>query len=152
IFSMLRSATGVDFTHYKSPTIRRRLQRRMVLHRLSSLKQYVAYLQKNPPEVERLYQDILIHVTRFFRDPESYKALAETVFPHFLENRKDDQPVRIWIPGCATGEEAYSVAIALLEFMEENNRNLPIQIFATDISEPAIDFARAGLYPPSIAA
>ncbi len=155
IFMMLRSASGVDFTHYKSPTIRRRLQRRMVLHRLDSVEQYIRYMRENPDEVSRLYQDLLIHVTRFFRDPESFKALATEVFPSLIQQRRGSQPIRIWLPGCSTGEEAYSVAIAFLEFLESQGDDfnaITVQIFATDVSETAIDQARNGLYSESIAA
>jgi two-component system CheB/CheR fusion protein len=153
IFTLLRNASGVDFTHYKLPTIRRRLQRRMVLHRITSIDHYVRYLQKNPDEVNALYRDLLIHVTRFFREPESFKALAETVFPAILAARQgNEDPVRIWVPGCATGEEPYSIAIALLEALGENAGATPIQIFATDVSEIAIEHARTGTYPDSISA
>lgn len=153
IFTMLRNASGVDFTHYKMPTIRRRLQRRMVLHRITAVDQYVRYLQKNPEEVTALYRDLLIHVTRFFREPDSFKALSETVFPAILANRQgSNDPVRVWVPGCATGEEPYSIAIALLEALGENASGVPIQIFATDVSEVAIEHARSGVYPENISA
>ena len=152
IFVLLRTSSGVDFTHYKSPTIRRRLQRRMVLHRIDSVEQYIRYMRENPEEVSRLYQDLLIHVTRFFRDPESYKALGVEVFPQLLQQRRGNQPIRIWLPGCSTGEEAYSIAIAFLEFLGDDLNAAGVQIFATDVSESAIEQARNGLYPESIAA
>src|SRR5262249_33113720 len=97
VLGMLRAATGVDFTRYKPTTIQRRLQRRMVLHKLDSLGDYVKYVQENPTELQALYQDILIHVTRFFREPASFEALKKTVLPVALENRGDDQPIRIWV-------------------------------------------------------
>jgi two-component system, chemotaxis family, CheB/CheR fusion protein len=150
IFELLRAASGVDFTHYKSPTIKRRLQRRMVLHKLTSLDRYVKLLEENAAEVDQLYQDVLIHVTRFFREPESFTALAEHVFPKLLEDRDDERPIRIWVPGCSTGEEPYSIAIALLEHLGDREGSIPVQIFATDVSEMAIDVARAGVYPQSI--
>jgi two-component system, chemotaxis family, CheB/CheR fusion protein len=151
IFTLLRGVSGVDFTHYKLPTIRRRLQRRMVLHRITSIDLYVKFLQRNPDEVSALYRDLLIHVTRFFREPESFKGLAELAFPAIIANRHGhDDPIRIWVPGCATGEEPYSVAIALLEALGDGAGGVPIQIFATDVSENAIEFARAGTYPESI--
>jgi two-component system CheB/CheR fusion protein len=150
IFAMLRVSTGVDFTHYKQPTIRRRLQRRMVLHKVVSLEQYIKFLQQKPDEVQALYSDILIHVTRFFREPESFNALSEIVFPACLTQRRGDEPIRIWVPGCATGEEAYSVAICLLEFLGEKTGTVPVQVFATDVSEPSVDFARAGVYADNI--
>jgi two-component system CheB/CheR fusion protein len=152
IFTLLRSATGVDFTHYKQPTIRRRLQRRLVLHKLHALDQYVAYLRQNPAEVQALYRDILINVTRFFREPESFDVMREKVFPRVLQRRGADEPIRVWVPGCSTGEEAYSIAIALLEYIGDRGQAADVQIFATDISETAVDHARAGVYPESIAA
>lgn len=152
IFAVLRNSSGVDFTHYKQPTIKRRLQRRMVLHKISSLEQYVRYLQQNPGEARALYQDLLIHVTRFFRNPEAFEALESRVYPKITAGRGHDDPVRVWVPGCSTGEEAYSVAISLLEFLGERTGSLPVQIFATDVSETAIDHARAATYPESISA
>ena len=151
IFTLLRNASGVDFTHYKPPTIRRRLQRRMVLHKLDNVELYIKLLREHPEEVTRLYQDLLIHVTHFFRDPDSFRVLMTAVFPRLLEHRGDGQPLRIWLPGCSTGEEAYSLAIALLEFLGEGASATPLQIFATDVSETAVEQARAGLYPITIA-
>ena len=153
IFNLLRTASGVDFTHYKQPTLRRRLQRRMVLHKTTSVDQYLRYLQQHPPEVSALYQDILIHVTRFFREPESYEFMGQNIFPRIVrERRSGDQPIRVWVPGCSTGEEAYSVAICLLEFLGDDATATPVQVFATDVSESAVEQARAGAYPESIAA
>jgi two-component system CheB/CheR fusion protein len=152
IFSLLRSATGVDFTHYKLPTIRRRMQRRMVLHKLVEIDEYVKLLQHEPAEVRHLYQDILIHVTRFFRDPESFETLAAEVFPQIMAGRGAEQPVRIWVPGCSTGEEPYSIGICLLEFLGDLAGTIAVQIFATDVSESAVDQARLGIYPESIVA
>ena len=106
VFSILRNATGVDFAQYKLPTIRRRLQRRMVLHKIETLADYVRLLQKNADEVHALYEDILIHVTRFFREPESFQALVTKVFPRLIEHRDAESPIRVWVPGCSTGEEA----------------------------------------------
>ena len=152
IFLMLRNASSVDFTHYKRPTIIRRLQRRMVLRRIGSYPQYIDFLQRTPQEVASLYQDLLIHVTRFFREPDSFTALAEQVFPGLLQGRDPDQPIRIWVPGCSTGEEPYSLAMTLLEFLGDRAGITPVQLFATDVSEHAIEQARAGVYPESIAA
>ncbi|MBD2153381.1 chemotaxis protein CheB [Leptolyngbya sp. FACHB-16] len=149
IFSLLRKATGVDFTHYKQTTLGRRIQRRMVLYRLESLEDYARYLQSNPPEVIALYQDCLIHVTSFFRDPESFDALKNLVFPAILKERSPGNPIRIWVAGCSTGEEAYSIAICLLEFLADQQPRVPIQIYATDISETAIEHARSGIYTVS---
>ena len=152
IFLMLREATGVDFSHYKLATIRRRLERRMVLHKTDSVDHYIKFLHRDPSEVRALYQDLLIHVTRFFRDPESFELLAGKVFPQLVSKRGGSQAIRIWVPGCSTGEEAYSVAIAILEFLGEQSAVVPIQIFATDVSETAVEQARSGTYPESIAA
>ena len=151
IFDLLRSTVGVDFSHYKQPTIRRRILRRMVINRIGSVERYLVQLREHPDEVRQLYQDILIHVTRFFREPESFQALAATVFPALLEGRRADNPVRIWVAGCATGEEAYSLAIALVEFAGEDLRERQVQVFGTDVSETAIEFARQGFYPANIA-
>jgi len=152
IFNMLRNATGVDFTHYKQPTIKRRLQRRMVLNKVTSLNDYIKFLQQNPAEVNSLYQDILIHVTRFFRDPESFQVLHQKAFAAISNNRPSDSPIRVWIPGCATGEEAYSIAIALQEFLGDQASATSIQIFGTDVSELAVEHARAGVYSENIIA
>ncbi len=147
VFALLRRAMGVDFTHYKQGTLRRRIMRRMTLCRLENLDDYVQYLQTHPIEVQDLYHDILINVTSFFREPASFEALKSQVFPSLLHDHAPDRPIRIWIPGCATGEEAYSLAINLLEFLANQTVKPPIQIFATDISEVAIEQARLGRYP-----
>ncbi|MBN3905980.1 MAG: PAS domain-containing protein [Nostoc sp. NMS1] len=145
IFVSLRSATGVDFSHYKPNTLDRRIQRRMLLYKLERLEDYADYLQNNPGEVKALYEEILIHVTYFFRDPEAFQLLKERVFPSIIQN-KSALPFRIWVAGCSTGEEVYSIAISLLEFLSNKVTSPPIQIFATDISEIAIDKARTGIY------
>ena len=152
IFTLLRRVSGVDFKHYKPPTVRRRLLRRMALRRLTDVREYLRLLREEPAEVSLLYQDLLIHVTQFFRDPDSYSVLARHVFPEITRERVDDSPIRIWVPGCATGEEAYSVGIALMEFLGDQAGSRRVQIFATDVSESAIDHARAGNYPMSISA
>jgi two-component system, chemotaxis family, CheB/CheR fusion protein len=152
IFDLLRPVSGIDFKHYKLPTIKRRLMRRMALQRLTDVQHYIRLLEDTPAEVRSLYQDLLIHVTRFFREPESFKALAQQVFPKLVDERGEDQPIRAWVSGCATGEEAYSLAISLLEHLHGHNQDVRIQIFATDVSETAIEHARAGVYPASIEA
>jgi two-component system CheB/CheR fusion protein len=149
---VLRTATGVDFTRYKRPTVERRLHRRMLLQKFTRIEQYVRFLQESPAETHALYQDILIHVTRFFREPESFAALTKEVFPWIVAGRQAESPIRVWTPGCSTGEESYSVAIALLEHLGDQGPNVPLQLFATDVSEPAIEHARAGVYPAAIAA
>jgi two-component system CheB/CheR fusion protein len=149
IFNSLRNATGVDFTHYKQTTLNRRIGRRMLLYKLERVEDYAHYLQSNPAEVTALYQDSLIHVTSFFRDPESFNALKSLVFPIIIKDKTLGTPIRIWVAGCSTGEEAYSIAICLLEFLADQFPRLPIQIYATDISETVIEFARNGFYTPS---
>ncbi|HEY9662041.1 MAG TPA: CheR family methyltransferase, partial [Allocoleopsis sp.] len=146
IFALLRSTTGVDFSRYKPNTINRRIQRRMLLYKLEQLEDYIAYLQAHPAEVKALYEEILIHVTSFFRDPEAFDLLKERVFPAITRNKPADIPIRIWVAGCSTGEEVYSIVICLLEYLEDQAIQFPIQVFATDISEGAIDKARAGIY------
>jgi two-component system CheB/CheR fusion protein len=152
VFSQLRSISSVDFRHYKQPTIRRRLVRRMALHRLTEVGSYVKLLESDPAEARALFQDLLIHVTRFFREPDSFAALAEHVFPKLLTDHNGNRPIRVWVCGCATGEEPYSLAITLVEFLEKVKSSVPVQIFATDVSDMAIEKARAGLYPATIAA
>jgi two-component system CheB/CheR fusion protein len=146
IFKVLRTVTGNDFTHYKHTTIRRRLHRRLVLRAFEKLSDYVSYLEENPAEVRALADDLLICVTAFFRDAEALEALDNSVFPQMIKNREPDTPIRIWVPGCATGEEAYSIAICLTEFLERSGATAPMRIFATDISESALEKARAGIY------
>ncbi len=152
IFDVLRPVSGVDFRHYKLPTIKRRLYRRMALHRITDVGEYLQLLESNATEARSLYQDLLIHVTRFFRDPDSFVALASHVFPAILEGRPAGSADPRLGAGCATGEEAYSVAIALIEFLQKDHADTRVQIFATDVSESAIEFARAGVYPASIEA
>lgn len=149
IFIILRKASGTDFSMYRELTIKRRILRRMVLHRMEKLDEYVDCLRDNPAEVEELYQDLLINVTSFFRDPEAFETLKSLVFPAVMKNRQPGEPVRVWVPGCSTGEEAYSIAILLIEFLGDDAINTSIQIFATDTNETLIEKARAGIYPVS---
>lgn len=146
IFEMLQRSTGADFRYYKKGTIRRRMMRRMGLLDLKRVEDYATYLQAHPSEIEKLYNDLLINVTSFFRDPESFESLKKLVFPIICEHKSLDLPIRIWVAGCATGEEVYSIAISLLEFLDDYPIKPAIQIFATDISEQAITTARAGVY------
>lgn len=152
IFVLLRAASGVDFTHYKHTTIKRRIKRRMVLHKLQELKDYITLLEANRGELDALYQDILIHVTGFFRDPQAFEALKAKVFPVVMRDRRPGVPVRIWVPGCSTGEEAYSIGMALIEFLGDRANAQEIQFFATDISEVALEKARTGLYLENVTA
>ncbi len=150
VLRVLRTATGVDFAQYKPASIRRRITRRMLLQKIDDLATYARYLRQTPHEAQALYDDILIKVTAFFRNPEGFEALRRSVFPSLVKGRASDEPIRIWVPGCATGEEAYSLVICLLEFLGETNSHLPIQMFATDLSAAAVTRARAGRFPASI--
>ena len=143
--------SGADFSQYRDTTIKRRTARRMLLRGFRSPAEYAKYLERDPLEAEALYRDVLINVTSFFREPEAFEELKREVFPEILRTKKDSQPIRIWVPGCSTGQEPYSLAIALLEFLESVNAVGDIQIFATDLGDPAVlDRARSGVYPESI--
>jgi two-component system, chemotaxis family, CheB/CheR fusion protein len=146
LFKLLQSACGVDFTFYKKSTIERRIVRRMALHRLESMRDYVKFVERKREEVDALFEEILIHVTGFFREPEVFLALQSQVLPELLAAKPAGEPFRIWVPGCSTGEEAYSIAICLIESLDNRAAGTPIQIFATDVSEAAIEKARAGVY------
>ena len=152
IFLVLQHSTGVNFTYYKYNTIKRRIARRMLLHKLESLSQYLRLLHECPAEPAALCEDILIHVTGFFREPEVFQALAERVFPTILERKPPGESIRVWVPGCSSGEEAYSIAMVLLECLADRAGGTSIQIFGTDISEGSIEKARAGTYSESIVA
>jgi two-component system, chemotaxis family, CheB/CheR fusion protein len=150
--ALVRSTVGIDFSDYKPAGIRRRLARRMALHRLTKLDEYVRLLRGDRGEVQALFDDILVHLTSFFREGDALEKLKQRVFPDLLRpKRGGNGAIRIWCAGCSTGEEAYSVLIALLEFLEQKGAgDLPIQLFGTDISEGAIEKARAGFYPDSV--
>jgi len=152
IFSLIRSATGHDLSHYKHTTIRRRIERRMAIHQVNTIADYVKYLEQTPPEVDILFKDMLIGVTNFFRDPEAFKVLKEQVLPALLKNKDPDSLIRIWSVGCSTGEEAYSMAILFSEAMDMVKQHFNIQVFASDIDAQSIDYARLGTYPDNIAA
>ena len=151
---LLRGQTGHDFSLYKKTTIYRRIERRMGLHQIDKIAAYVRYLQTNPHEVEILFRELLIGVTSFFRDPESWDQIKYDVLPALLAGRSPNQTLRAWIPACSTGEEAYSLAILFKEAVEELKpaKNFTLQIFATDLDPQAIEKAREGTFPPNIAA
>lgn len=151
IIILLRNHTGHDFSGYKSNTIGRRLERRMAVNQIDGLEDYYMFMMQNDSEVITLYNEILIGVTSFFRDPDAFKALEEKAIPRVLGAKENGAVVRVWVPGCSTGEEAYSVAILFYEGMAKMKQNCQVQIFATDIDCRAIDIARAGVYPVSIA-
>jgi two-component system CheB/CheR fusion protein len=148
IFVLLQRSTGVDFGQYKPPAIRRRIAKRMLVHKIEAVEDYAEYLRRNPAEVEALFEDLLITVTSFFRDPDTFETLAKTVFPRLVKDKPAEAPIRVWVPACATGEEVYSLGMRLLEFL--GGRNIPLQLFGTDVSGRAIEKARAGEYPRSI--
>ena len=151
IFTMLKSNCNVDFSHYKETVVNRRVTRRMVINHIEKMDNYTKFLRTHPNELEALYNDMLIGVTSFFREPETFVALKETVFPSLVKNRQPKEPIRVWIPACSTGEEAYSFAIAIQEYLEENSAtDLQVQIFGTDVNEKNIEKARQGIYPPTI--
>jgi two-component system CheB/CheR fusion protein len=152
IFILLRAQTGHDFSQYKPSTIHRRIERRMALQQIESIDAYVRYLQQTTAEAEALFRDLLIGVTHFFRDPEAFQALEEQVIPKLVAGNPEGAAVRVWAPGCSTGEEPYSIAILLAERQQAMKRSFKVQVFATDIDSQAIAAARAGLYPASIAA
>jgi two-component system CheB/CheR fusion protein len=151
ILNLIRDRTQIDFSQYKENTLHRRIRRRMALSQMRALNDYANLLRERPEEIEAITQDILINVTGFFRDPESYDALKQNVFPRLLMRESSEDTIRIWVVGCSSGEEAYSLGIALLESMEEENRRYPISIFGTDVNGQAIERARRGWYPKGIA-
>ena len=150
ILRMLHGKSGIDFTLYRQTTISRRLARRMMIHGVDTLGGYLRYLEAHPSQVHALCNDLLVNVTRFFRDPEAFQILQRSVFPSIVKERPADAPLRVWAPGCATGEEAYSLVIVLLEFLGDAASAVPIQLFGTDVSEIAIVKARTGIYPENI--
>lgn len=150
VFVLIRNHTGHDFSRYKKNTIIRRIERRMTVHHIGKMADYIRYLRENPNEIELLFKEILIRVTHFFREPEAYAALKKKVLPSLFKSKSYDQLLRIWVPACCTGEEAYSLAMLFLEYMEKIKKNYTIQIFATDLDHEAIETARAGLYPNTI--
>ena len=152
IFILLRAKTGHDFSQYKPSTVHRRIERRMAVHQIATIDAYVKQLQRTPSEIEALFSDLLIGVTSFFRDAQAFKALEEQVIPKLFAGKPAGSMVRVWSPGCSTGEEAYSIAILLQERLEVLKLSYKVQVFATDIDGRAIAAARTGLYPSSIAA
>jgi two-component system CheB/CheR fusion protein len=148
---LIRAAFGNDITNYKTNTIERRIARRMALRKVEHLDQYVELVQSNAEELRLLHQDMLIGVTSFFRDREPFEALKARVFPRILEGKPPGSSIRVWVPACSSGEEAYSIAMCLLEYLGQRAADFRIQIFGTDIDESAVQEARRGVYPPNIA-
>ncbi len=151
ILMLLRSRTGHDFSLYKQNTVHRRIERRMTVRGITDPVAYVRYLQDSPDEVQSLFKELLINVTSFFRDPEAFQALKQEVLPKLAEGKPEGYSFRVWVAGCSSGEEAYSLAIIFREFIEESNRDFSVQIYATDLDADAIVHARAAVYPPNIA-
>jgi len=151
ILVLLRAQTKHDFSQYKRSTIARRVERRMAVHQIERLDEYLRYLRQTPSEVNALFRDLLIGVTSFFRDPQAFAALEEKVLPRLFAAKEAGGTIRVWVPACSTGEEAYSIAIVLQEWMDATRQHCRVQVFATDIDAKAIDQARAGVYPASIA-
>ena len=151
MFRLLRNACDIDFTNYKRGTIQRRMSRRMALQQLTSVADYIAVLESDAAETLALGRDLLIQVTEFFRDFETFDVLTQTVFPRLIGERKSEEPIRIWVPGCASGEEVYSIAISLMEYLGERATSTRVQIFGTDVSADALETARTGRYIENIA-
>lgn len=152
LFRLLKQATRVDFSDYKAGTIRRRILRRRALRKMNNLSEYVAYLREHRDEALALYEDILINVTSFFRTPDTFDVLKQTVYPALLNDRQPSDTIRVWVPGCSTGEEAYSHAISLMEYLSDIRSDVSMQIFATDLSESGVQRARVGIYKENITA
>ena len=150
IVNLVRQRTAVDFTHYKQTTIRRRILRRMALRNTQDPHEYLTLLRGDAAEVENLFQDFLIRVTQFFRDPEAFESLKTNILPTLINGRTAGTAIRVWVAGCATGEEAYSIAMCLLEYLDERPENLSIKILATDLNEQALAKARTGVYLDNI--
>ncbi|EME70709.1 hypothetical protein H261_06606 [Paramagnetospirillum caucaseum] len=150
IMMLLRSGTGHDFSGYKKSTIGRRIERRMAQHDIEDIELYARYLKGHPAEILILFKELLINVTSFFRDSEAFAILKKDVLPQILADKPDDYVVRLWVAGCATGEEAYSIAMVLREVMEESGQELRVQLYSTDLDDDAIATARTGFYPPNI--
>ncbi len=150
IFKKIRNRNQQDFSNYRQSTVLRRIDRRMRVSRVKTLSEYLDYIDENPEEIDKLHEDLLISVTHFFRDSEAFKAFEKKVIPKLFEDKKSDEQIRIWVPGCATGEEAYSVAILAEEYASTLDERPEIQIFATDVDKKALNKARSGQYPKSI--
>ncbi|HYO21376.1 MAG TPA: CheR family methyltransferase, partial [Flavisolibacter sp.] len=146
VIRQIHRLTGVDFSHYKINTVKRRIIRRLIIHDIDNLESYVQFLKHRPGEVQQLYQDLLINVTTFFRDGEACDYLKKTLLPRIIKQKEPSEPIRIWVPACSTGQEAYSLAILAMEVLGEKANKAGLQIFATDLSESAVNKARLGIY------
>lgn len=151
ILAQVRRGTGLDLVHYKRPTIIRRVHRRMTIGHSETMSDYAKLLEGNEDEVGALLSEVLVRVTSFFRDPEAFEALGEEALPLIVGRKTAGAPIRVWVPGCATGQEAYSVAMVLFERLDSMGSDVPVQIFASDLREDDLVVARRGVYPPEIA-
>ncbi|MGB9979198.1 CheR family methyltransferase [Methanobacterium sp.] len=151
ILILIKDHTGHDFSFYKESTVTRRTKRRMHVHQLDSLNEYYNYIEKHPNEINTLFNDLLINVTSFFRDSNAFDIFEKELISEVLDKKVSGDTVRIWIPGCATGEEVYSVAVIIYEYMEKSGKHLKVRIFGTDIDDNAILTARSSVYPCKIA-
>jgi two-component system, chemotaxis family, CheB/CheR fusion protein len=149
ILQLLRAVSGVEFTYYKKATIQRRIARRMALHRIERVSAYLKYVEAHSEELDALSRDFLVHTAGFFEEHDFFRTLKNTIFPQILGAKSAGEPIRIWVPRCSTGEEAYSIAICLFEAIGDQAASRPIRIFATDVSEQALEKARSGAYPES---
>ena len=152
ILDLVRQKTHQDFSLYKTGTLERRIERRMAMASIADVARYVERLQSDPAELDSLGHDLLINVTEFFRDPAAFEALAASIIPDMVQEQPLDRPLRIWVPGCSTGEEVYSLTMLFLEAIEASKRNIKLQVFASDVDAHSVAFARAGLYGPETAA
>lgn len=150
LFALLNHTTGIDFTYYKKASILRCIQRRMLMHGFNQLRDYNKYLEGNPEEINALQKDLLIGVTQFFRDPDAFRAITDKVLPVVFEQRKAEKQIRVWVAGCSTGEEVYSLAILLKEYMDIRKVHYEIKIFATDLDKESIRIASKGAYRDTI--
>jgi len=146
IFILIRNRTGYDFSQYKKSTIYRRVGRRMNIHQIEEMSQYLRYLQETPNEIDQLFKEFLINVTHFFRDPEAFDSFKEGVLKYIIDKKSDFDTLRVWVPGCSSGEEVYSIAIVIHELLEETNKHLDVQIFGTDLDLNSVKTARTGTY------
>ena len=151
IFILIRNETGCNFGDYKDSTVIRRVEKRMAINQITKLEDYIKYLQKNTEEVQKLFNELLIGVTSFFRDREPFETLKQEIIPKIIDKKSNGDTIRIWIPGCSTGEEAYSIAIIFNEVISKQKKDIKVQIFASDIDEKAINIGRLGTYPATIA-
>ncbi|WNH07764.1 CheR family methyltransferase [Thalassobellus suaedae] len=150
IFILLRNETGCNFGDYKDSTVIRRVEKRMAINQITKLEDYIKYLQKNTEEVLKLFNELLIGVTSFFRDKEPFENLKKDIIPKIIEKKSNGDTIRVWIPGCSTGEEAYSIAVIFNEVISQQKKDIKVQIFASDIDEKAISIARLGVYSDTI--